>query len=156
MPGVPFTGTYREEGWRRCGAMSAADGIRFNPWPHGDLPGWSLPALEAAQCVKKQSEELFETLHLRLYEAFFTENRDIADPAVVRDIAAAAGADMARFTADVEAGLGREAVLADSEAAAAEHGVTAIPTVVVAETGRSLVGLADLAAYRAAVEEALA
>ena len=26
---VPFRGTYREEGWRRCGQMSAADGIRF-------------------------------------------------------------------------------------------------------------------------------
>ncbi len=156
MRGVPFAGTYREEGWRRCGEMSAGDGIRFTPWPHGALPGWSLPALEAAKCVKKQSEELFAAVHLKLYEAFFTESRDIADPAVVRDVAAAAGADMARFAADFEAGIGREAVFSDLEAAASEDGVTAVPTVIVVETGRALVGLADLAAYRAAVEEALA
>jgi predicted DsbA family dithiol-disulfide isomerase len=136
--------------------MSAGDGIRFTPWPHGELPGGSLPALEAAKCVKKQDEALFERVHLGLYEAYFTESRNIGDPAVVRDVAAAAGADMGRFTADFAAGIGREAVLSDLEAAAAEHGVTAIPTVVVVETGRALVGLADLATYRAAVEEALA
>ena len=113
-------------------------------------------ALEAAKCVKKQSEELFETVHQALYEAFFTESRNIADPAVVRDVVAATGADMARFDADGEAGIGRAAVLSDLEAAAAEHGVTAIPTVVVVETGRVLVGLAEAAAYRAAVEQAFA
>ena len=41
-------------------------------------------------------------------------------------------------------------------AAVTEHGVQAIPVVVVVETGRSLVGLADLATYRAAVQEAQA
>ena len=95
-------------------------------------------------------------MHLGLYEAFFAESRNIADPAVVRDVVAAAGADMARFDADGEAGIGRAAVLSDLEAAAAEHGVTAIPTVVVVETGRVLVGLAEAAAYRAAVEQAFA
>jgi len=42
------------------------------------------------------------------------------------------------------------------EAAVTEHGVQAIPAVVVVETGRALVGLADLATYRAAVQEAQA
>ena len=53
-----------------------------------------------------------------------------------------------------EAGFAREAVVADYEAAVSEHGVRAIPTVIVPETGRALVGLADLAVYRAAIEEA--
>src|SRR3989475_6849215 len=52
--GVGFKSTYREAGWRRCAEMSAADGIRFTPWPHAELPGWSLPALAAAKC---RSEE---------------------------------------------------------------------------------------------------
>ena len=56
--------------------------------------------------------------------------------------------------ADREAGFAREAVVADYEAAVTEHGVRAIPTVIVPETGRALVGLADLAVYRAAIEEA--
>lgn len=69
---------------------------------------------------------------------------------------AAAGADMERFAADFEAGIGREAVVGDCEAAVTEHGARSIPTVIVAETGRALVGLADYDIYRTAVEEALA
>lgn len=154
-PSVRWKGTYREAGWRRCGEMSAGDGIRFTPWPHDEFAAWSLPALEAAKCVAKQDEALAARLHLRLYEAFFTESLNIADPTVVAGIVAACGADMDRFAADLEAGLGRQAVLRDYEEAAG-HGVSAIPTVVVVETGRTFVGLADYAAYRAAVEEALA
>jgi len=71
---VPFKGTYREAGWRRCNQMSEGDGIVFNPWPHDALPGWSLPALEAAKVVAKQGEELFEHVHMALYEAFFTRS----------------------------------------------------------------------------------
>src|SRR6266481_191520 len=36
-PSVAFKGTYREEGWRRCGAMAAGDGITFTPWPRDDF-----------------------------------------------------------------------------------------------------------------------
>lgn len=150
---VPFKGTYREEGWRRCGQMAAVDGVTFTPWPHAQMPNWSLPALEAAKCVARQSEDAFERTNLALFEAFFTHSRNIADPAVVRDVVAAAGADLRRFDADLESGAGREAVVKDYEAAVAE-GVRSIPTVIVPETGRALVGLVDASMYRAAVEEA--
>ena len=151
---VPFKGTYREEGWRRCHQMSSGDGITFTPWPHPTLPGWSLPALEAAKCVAKQGEAVFERVHLALYEAFFTRSLNIADSAVLERLVAEAGADVARFVADRQTGFAREAVMADYEAAASEHGVRAIPTIIVPETGRALVGLADLPVYRAAIEEA--
>jgi predicted DsbA family dithiol-disulfide isomerase len=150
---VPFKGTYREDGWRRCGQMAAADGITFTPWPHAAMPGWSLPALEAAKCVARQGDERFERVNLALFEAYFTHSRNIADPSVVREIVAAAGADLPRFDADLESGAGREAVVKDYEAAVAE-GVRSIPTVIAPETGRALVGLVDASMYRAAVEEA--
>ena len=153
---VTFKGSYREAGWARCGQMSAPDGITFTPWPHGGMPNWSLPALEAARCAARQGDEIFERAHFGLYEAFFTRSLNIADPAVVAGIVAAAGADMRRFTADVQSGLGRHAVLSDYERAVTEHGVRAIPTVIVPDTGRALVGLADYAAYEAAVREAAA
>ncbi|HKA87334.1 MAG TPA: DsbA family protein, partial [Haliangiales bacterium] len=153
VPPVPFKGTYREAGWQRCNAMSAADGISFTPWPHATMPNWSLPALEAAKCAARQGDELFERLHSRLYEAYFTQSLNIGEPRVVADVVADAGLDMARFNADLDAGVGREAVLKDYEAAVAE-GVRAIPTVIVPQTGRVLVGLADASTYRAAVEEA--
>ena len=123
---VPFKGTYREDGWRRCNQMSAGDGITFTQW----------------------------RVHIALYEAFFTRSLTIADPAVLAQIVAEHGADPARFSADRETGFAREAVLADYEAAVSEHAVRAIPTVIIPETGRALVGLADLAVYRSAIEEA--
>jgi predicted DsbA family dithiol-disulfide isomerase len=154
VAGAPFKGTYREAGWQRCGQMSAGDGITFTPWPHESMPGFSLPALEAAKCAAKQGEEVFERVHRALYEAYFSRSLDIADPAVLAQIAGEAGADVPRFEADRQAGFAREAVLADYEAAVTEHGVRAIPAVILPETGRALVGLADLAVYRAAIEEA--
>lgn len=153
---MTFKGTYREAGWARCGQMSVPDGLAFTPWPHGEMPNWSLPALQAAKCAAKQGDEIFERTHLALYEAFFTRSLNIADPAVVAPVVAQTGADMPRFTADVAAGLGREAVVSDYERAVAEHGVRSIPTVIVRETGRVLAGLADYATYEAAVREAVA
>lgn len=150
---VPFKGTYREEGWRRCAQMSAADGIRFTPWPHPSLPAWSLPAHEAAKCAARQDAALGVRVHLKLYEAFFAESRNIADRDELARIVAEAGADMARFRDDRDSGWGREAVLAE-HAAAEQAGVQAIPTVLVTGGGRPLVGLADLAAYRAAIAAA--
>src|SRR3989442_5206310 len=101
--------------------MSPADGSRFTPWPPGELPGFSLPALEAAKCVAKQGDEVFERVHRGLYEAFFTHSRNIADPEAVAAIVAAAGADMERFAADFEAGTRREARIRDSQAAVIAH-----------------------------------
>ncbi|OLC32961.1 MAG: hypothetical protein AUH81_15320 [Candidatus Rokubacteria bacterium 13_1_40CM_4_69_5] len=134
--------------------MSAGDGIVFNAWPHaGHYPHWSLPALEAAKCLARQSLPAFERVHLRLYEAFFTRSRNIADPGEVVKIVAEADIDTERFVADYRAGVGRDEVIKDYKAAM-EEGVRAIPTVIFPATGQALVGLADLAQYRAAAEEA--
>ena len=151
-PTARFRGTRREEGWRRCHAMSAPDGIAFTPWPRDEFPAWSLPALEAAKCVARQGPEAFERLHLSLYEAFFTRSRNIADPGELLPVIEKAGVDMARFRHDLEGGAGREAVAADYEAAL-RLGIRAIPTVIL-PTGRQLTGLVDLATYRKAIENA--
>ena len=153
VPPAPFKGTYREDGWRRCAQMAAGDGITFTPWPHPTMPNWSLPALEAAACAARQGDAAFERVSLALFEAYFSRSLNIAEAAVVRGIVAAADLDLARFDADLESGAGREAVVKDYEAAVAD-GVRSIPTVIVPETGRALIGLVDAAMYRAAVEEA--
>ena len=149
-PSVTWKGTYREDAWRRCQALAEADAT-FTPWSGAGYPNWSLPALEAAKCVARQGADAFERLHLRLYQAFFTHGRNIADPAVVAEIVRESGADMARFTADCRGGEARDQVLRDYERAVGEHGVRAIPTVVVGD--RRLVGMMALADYRAAIEE---
>ncbi len=68
-------------------------------------------------------------------------------------IAGEAGLDVERFLADYRAGAGRDGVVKDYTEAV-EEGVRSIPTVVFPETGRALVGLADLSQYRSAIEEA--
>ena len=152
--GVPFRGTYREAGWQRCGEMSRDDGVTFTPWPHAEMPGWSLPGLEAAKCVAKQGEAPFQRVHLALFRAYFTDSRNIGDPNEVIRIVGEQGVDIDRFVADYRAGIGRAAVIADYEAAVNEHGVRSIPTVIVPKTGRYVVGLSDTEEYRAAIEEA--
>ena len=68
-------------------------------------------------------------------------------------IAGEAGLDSERFLADYRAGAGRDGVVKDYTEAV-EEGVRSIPTVLFPETGRALVGLVDLAQYRAAIAEA--
>ena len=152
--GVPFRGTYREAGWQRCGEMSRDDGVTFTPWPHPEMPGWSLPALEAAKCVAKQGDDAFQRVHRALFRAYFTESRNIGDPNEVIRVVGEQGVDVDRFVADYRAGIGREAIIADYEAAVNEHGVRSIPTVIVPRTGRYVVGLSDTEEYRAAIEDA--
>jgi len=152
-PTATFKGTYREEGWRRCGAMAMSDGIRYNAWPRDDYPNWSLPALEAAKCVARQGPEAFDRLHLRLYEAMFTRGINIAKADELAMVVRESGADMARFLADLESGTARDEVRADYEDALTRDRVRAIPTIIV-EGGRRLTGLVDLPAYRKAIEEA--
>lgn len=146
-PTATLRGTYREAAWRRCAALARDTGIVYRLWDRLDFPTWSLPALEAAKCAAFQGEAAFETLHLRLYRAYFTEGVNIG---VREEVLALARTlpelDAARFEADYLAVGGREPVLADYEAAAA-LGIQAIPTVL-AEDGRRVVGAVSEAEYR--------
>jgi predicted DsbA family dithiol-disulfide isomerase len=150
-PTVTFKGTYREDAWRRCGAMAAIDGITFTPWPRDDYPEWSLPALCAAKCVTRQSPEVFERLHLLLYEALFTRSINIARAEELVGVVRESGADVNRFLADFEADGARDQVLTDYSEAVTRDRVRAIPTIIL-DGGRRLTGLVDLAAYRKAME----
>lgn len=152
-PTATFKGTYREEAWKRCAAMAEPDGLVYQMWSREDYPQWSLPALEAAKCVALQGEELFERLHLRLYEAFFTRGKNISVPEEVIEVVRESGADMPRFLADWESGKAREWVLQDYEQAVARDGVRAIPTVVV-NGDRRLVGLVSAVEYQRMLEAA--
>ncbi len=150
-PDVRFAGTYREEAWRRCQEMARDTGIAFRMWARPDFPQWSLPALAAAKCAARQGDEAFEALHLRLYAAFFAEGVNIGQPEeVVEVVRRVPEVDFGRFLADYESGAGREAVLRDYEAAVSEHGVQAIPTVILPD-GRRLVGAVPLEVYRRAL-----
>jgi predicted DsbA family dithiol-disulfide isomerase len=148
-PSVAYRGTFREVAWRRANAMVQGD-ASFTPWQRDDFPNWSLPALEAAKCVARQGDDAFERLHLRLYRAFFAEGRNIANRDEVVEVVRESGADLVRFLEDYRRGDARDEVMADYERAAVEHGVRAIPTIIVGR--QRLMGLQELAEYRKAID----
>ena len=152
-PSVNFKGTYREEAWKRCAAMAEPDGLVYTMWSRADYPNCSLPALQAAKCAALQGEDLFQRVHLALYEAFFTRGRNISIPDEVFEVVSDAGADMTHFLADYESGKAREWVLQDYEHAVTRAGVRAIPTVVM-QGDKRLVGLVSAAEYRRTLEAA--
>ena len=150
-PNVTFKGTYREAAWARCRDMASDTGVSFRMWERPDFPTSSMPALEAAKCVAFQGAAAFEAVHLRLYRAFFEEGVNIGVPDEVADVVRAVPeVDMSRFLTDYQAGKGRQLVIDDYERAVSEHGVRAIPTVVL-PGGRRIVGAVPLAEYRRAL-----
>jgi predicted DsbA family dithiol-disulfide isomerase len=155
-PTVRFHGSYREAAWKRIQALTAAEGIHYELWSKDEYPAWSLPSLEGAKCAALQSEECFERLHLRLYEAFFTRGINIGQPENVARIAEEAGCEMDQYRIDLESGRARALVLRDFELATRQHGVRAIPTIIIMNNGepreRSLVGLQPIETYRSALQ----
>ena len=152
-PSVTFKGTYREAAWKRCRTQAEPDGIVYILWSRDDYPNWSLPALEAAKCVALQGAEVFERLHLKLYEAFFSRGLNIANRDDLMTVVKESGADVERFVADLESGKARAWVLQDYEEAVTRAGVRAIPTVQL-DDGRRIVGLVDFAEYRRIIDGA--
>lgn len=147
-PTATFKGTFREAAWARCRDLARDVGVEYRMWERLDYPTWSLPALDAAKCVARQGEEPFEAVHLALYRAFFAEGVNIGRPEEVIDVVRrVAGVDANRFLTDYEGGRGRQAVLDDYEAAVADHGIRAIPTVILPD-GRRVVGAVPFAEYR--------
>ena len=83
------------------------------------FPATSLPAMDLAQAAYEVDVAMGERVSLAIRIALFEEGRDVADPAVLAEIAAAHGVT-------VDADAARAAVLADWEAGR-ERGVRGSP-----------------------------
>jgi predicted DsbA family dithiol-disulfide isomerase len=84
-------------------------------------------ALELAEFARDRAK--FRPVHDALFRAYFEEGRDIGDPAVLGEIAAAAGLDPEEFR--FECLIGRYADLVDrTSALAREKGFTSTPTMI--------------------------
>jgi len=126
--------------------MSAQDGIRFTMWAREDYPIWSLPALEAAKCVALQGDDLFERVHLLLFEAFFGKGINIGNREEVIEVVRGAGVEMDQFLEDYDGGTARAQVLKEYEEAITTYRISAIPTVLF-DGGRKVVGATSLDEY---------
>ena len=148
-----FFNDYRREHWSR--ARSQEEGGNFNLWEKGGrFPTHSLPALEAAKCVEEQGKPIFEKYHHLLLKAFFDDNRDISDFAVLTALAVEAGADVPIFREAMKSGRARRMVFAEHQEAAEKYLIHAVPTVIIG--GREqLVGAVPRQAYREVIEKVI-
>lgn len=128
-PTAKFRGSHREQGWQRAARLAAGDGVGFKMWERDDFPNWSLPALAAAKCAAFQGKEVYDRMHYGLFEAFFTQGKNIANREEILDVARECGLDMDRFIADYESHEGHKLAVEEYEQAVNRFMVTAVPTV---------------------------
>jgi predicted DsbA family dithiol-disulfide isomerase len=109
--------------------QAAAEGIDFAPRSPESLLANTHRALAAGAWAQAEDRERFEAFHGGVFRANFCENRNIGDPAVLREIALAAGLDATRMDTALAAGAG-EADLRDAAAEARRRGISAVPAFV--------------------------
>ena len=109
--------------------MAAAEGIIFNM----DI-GQRANTLDAHRLIWMALEDhgaaTQDALNTELFDAYFRQGRNVADPATLVDIAVGVGMDRDRVTADLAGSRGRKEVLQELRAAT-EMGITAVPTFVI-------------------------
>ena len=81
-----------------------------------------------------QGNNLFETFHLLLFEAFHKEPKDTTSDAVLEDIARKANLDVNRFKEDLRSEQSRKMVGQDHSEAEEKHNLFGVPTIIIDES----------------------
>jgi predicted DsbA family dithiol-disulfide isomerase len=130
------------------------DAPPFRPWAtEAGPPTHSIPPHLAAKAAAALGPDAFRALRPRLFRAYFEENRDITARATLEALWSEAGLAAAAFAAVDDPAL-EDAVLADHQAALA-HGVTGVPSVMLAGTDVPMLGALSYEHYRRWVTRAL-
>lgn len=140
----------RQVRWiKRAAKEPEGDGLSPSLWRGLDPPLSSLPPLVAAEAARHQGLCAQRRLLRRLREAALKCGVNVARRDVVLELASASGLDMDRFIAAYDAPATLRAVEA-SRGEALQHGVHALPSVVVGESWL-LTGVRELHEYREVV-----
>jgi len=138
--------------WQRPAAMEPR--TRYTtPWASGaEPPTSSLPAQVAWKASSTFGADKQDAFHDALLTAYFTDNRNIADWAVLSDIAEEVGIDRVEFEAFLD--VNRKYLASwviDEHNSAIQSGVTAVPTVVIGDV-LPVPGAQDVDQYERLVE----
>jgi predicted DsbA family dithiol-disulfide isomerase len=140
------------ESWLRPAAMEPA--TKFRTWDESsdDPPVSSLPAQVAAKAVDRTSPMAAWSFHRSLLSAYFTDNRDISDWEILRQVAEGSGVDLERYDellAATRQDLASEVI--DDHNAAIKREIHAVPSVLF---GYQLVvpGAQEVAVYETLVD----
>jgi protein-disulfide isomerase-like protein with CxxC motif len=107
----------------------------------GDPPVWDqkekargILALEAAIVVRDRFPNLFLGAHRALFAARHDEGKELADPAVVRQVLEAVGVPADEVFRHVEKGWPLDSLRTAHEKSVAEHAVFGVPTFIVGDS----------------------
>jgi len=107
--------------------MGKAEGIVFS---ERTFTTNSHKALLLAEAAKEEGSKVFEAINEGLFRSYFSEGRNIGDPRVLREVAQAGGIPAARLEQAWSDAVYEERLSRNREAAA-QIGVTGIPTFIV-------------------------
>ena len=121
--------------------------VRFVPFSlrqmhveEGDPDVWEEPtsdsgllALEVAVAVRDHQPDAFLAVHEKLFDARHTEDRDIRERDVLREILVEGGADPDDAFGRVDSGEARKVVQAEHEALVRDHECWGVPTFIIGE-----------------------
>lgn len=152
--GVPVSELgYPPEQWRQMMENLSRMAIEEKiPLAEREITTNSRKALLLAEAAKGEGAEVFCSLNGKLFAAFFGEGRNIGDDAVLRNLAEEAGVPpvvVDRAWSDPA----YEEALSANRAAAAQLGITGVPTFLIGN--RILVGAVPAETMLAAAREAL-
>jgi predicted DsbA family dithiol-disulfide isomerase len=115
-----------DAGWPRVVAMGREYGVEMRSHRFGID---TRPAHRALKIVQRLAPALAEPYHMGLFRAYFTEDQDIGDPAVLRALAKELGIDGEAVARGLAADEALAEVLHDEEAAY-EGGISGVPAFV--------------------------
>ena len=141
------------ERWVRADGPGGCEPLaEFKVWGDETPPTHSVPAAIAGKCAATFGAGDFDRFHLALMRAYFTQHRDVSSRDVVVAVAGEVGIDAEAFELRLrERGTPfYEAVIAD-HAAASDHDIYAVPTVLVNDT-LAIPGAQELDNYRRVID----
>ena len=140
------------EGWSGPGADP--DAGEFNAWSSGESPpSHSIPAHLVAKAAARVSPEAFRGMHDRLMRAYFTENRDISSPNVLREIWDGQGLPSEAFGVAEDPSI--EASVLREHEEAREFGASGVPAIRRADNDAVIVGAHPEELYRRWIDRSL-
>jgi predicted DsbA family dithiol-disulfide isomerase len=143
---VRYTGS-----WLRPAAEP--DAGRFRVWESGEgPPTHSVPPHVVAKAAQKLGDDAFESIHRRLFEAYFWDHRDVTAVPVLRELWTELGLPEEGFPGPSEDLL---AVIAAEHQEAIDLNVSGVPAVRRQDQEVAVVGAQPLDAYRRWIEKTL-
>jgi len=140
------------ESWKRPAAMEKES--VFQVWATDEgPPSHSIPPHLVAKAAAGLGAQAFEMVHERLLKAYFTENRDIAEPDVLNELWEELGLPSEAFEKSDDPEILKEVMTEHNEAV--QNGVSGVPAILMEGVPGVLVGAQEEEFYRRLIRNSL-